>query len=181
MRLTVLSTLLLPALLASASVLSPAVPVTPRDAAPSPTRQHLAQTTAPSSAPAAVTAAPELVGSPKADLGPREIITNPVPAPAPSQYPTVTTAWIETVLPGGKITTWVQVVYTQTFAAVPDQLPSPASGNVGLGTLTGTVGAVRTGESRKYSGAGAGRGMGRGARWGAVVVAGVGLVVLGIL
>ncbi|KAK4938730.1 hypothetical protein LTR66_015068 [Elasticomyces elasticus] len=176
MRLTTLSTLLLPALLASASVLSPAVPVTPRDAAPSPTRQHLAQTTAPSSAPPAVTAAPELVGSPQADLGPREIITNPVPLPAPSQYPTVTTAWIETVLPGGKITTWVQVVYTQTFAAVPDQLPSPASGNVGLGTLTGTVGAVRTGESRKYNSGARGGGVA-----GCALMGLVGLVALGIL
>jgi hypothetical protein len=36
------------------------------------------------------------------------------------------------------------VVYTQTFPAIPDQWPSPAAGSIGLGTIVGTVGAVRS-------------------------------------
>jgi hypothetical protein len=36
------------------------------------------------------------------------------------------------------------VVYTQTFPAIPDQWPSPVAGSIGLGTIVGTVGAVRS-------------------------------------
>lgn len=47
------------------------------------------------------------------------------------------------------IYTFNGVVYTQTFAAVDSQGPAPQVGTIGLGTLTGTVGAVRapTGKS----------------------------------
>ena len=38
----------------------------------------------------------------------------------------------------------VQVVYTQLFSAVPDQGPSPVAGSIGMGTLTGSVGVVKT-------------------------------------
>lgn len=34
--------------------------------------------------------------------------------------------------------------YTQTFAAVPVQWPSPSAGTIGLGTIQGTVGVVKT-------------------------------------
>ncbi|MCJ1232636.1 hypothetical protein MMC14_000589 [Varicellaria rhodocarpa] len=38
----------------------------------------------------------------------------------------------------------VQVVYTQLFSAVPNQAPSPVAGSIGMGTLTGSVGVVKT-------------------------------------
>ncbi|KAF2238820.1 hypothetical protein EV356DRAFT_572880 [Viridothelium virens] len=65
----------------------------------------------------------------------------------------VTTEWIPSeVAPGS--TPYVQVVYTQTFASVPSQAPSAASGEVGLGTITGQVGALRTTTAEKDSGVG---------------------------
>ena len=39
------------------------------------------------------------------------------------------------MLPDG-VTTYVQVIYTQTFASVPSQGASAASGSIGLGTIT---------------------------------------------
>lgn len=33
-------------------------------------------------------------------------------------------------------------IYTQTFPKIPDQLPGPSSGSIGLGTIQGTVGGV---------------------------------------
>ena len=41
----------------------------------------------------------------------------------------------------------VQVTYTQTFAPTPDPWVGPQSGNIGLGTLTGKVGAVKTAQA----------------------------------
>ena len=38
----------------------------------------------------------------------------------------------------------VQVVYTQLFSAVPDQGPAPGVGSIGLGTIEGKVGVVKT-------------------------------------
>lgn len=35
----------------------------------------------------------------------------------------------------GATVAYAAFVYTQTFAAVPDQLPSPRSGSIGYGTL----------------------------------------------
>jgi len=37
-------------------------------------------------------------------------------------------------LPGGTSATYLEYIYTQTFAAVPDQWPSPGAGSIGLGT-----------------------------------------------
>ena len=48
----------------------------------------------------------------------------------------------------------VQVVFTQTFASVPSQLSGPQVGSVGMGTLTGTVGAVKTVTAKKGTAAG---------------------------
>ncbi len=42
----------------------------------------------------------------------------------------------------------VQTVFTQTFATVLDQMPTPSKGTIGLGTLTGSVGAVRTEQAK---------------------------------
>lgn len=58
-------------------------------------------------------------------------------APGASQVSPVTTVWIGTV----------QVVYSQAFSAVPSQFPSAQAGSIGLGTLTGVVGAVKTQEA----------------------------------
>ena len=51
----------------------------------------------------------------------------------------------------------VPVVYTQTFASVPSQGPAPAQGSVGLGSLTGAVGAVRTEQAKNSNEAVTGR------------------------
>ncbi|KPI38297.1 uncharacterized protein AB675_12044 [Cyphellophora attinorum] len=40
------------------------------------------------------------------------------------------------------------VPYTQTFAPVPDQWPSPSAGTVGMGTIQGEIGQVRTKSKR---------------------------------
>ena len=63
-----------------------------------------------------------------------------------------------------------QFVYTQTFAPTPDPWDPPQTGSVGLGTLTGTVGAVKTAAAERVHVRG--RGMG---------AVGVGVVVGGAL
>ncbi|MCJ1260003.1 hypothetical protein MMC24_007843, partial [Lignoscripta atroalba] len=94
----------------------PAAPVPPPAVAPQP---------APPAAPV-----PPVVGV-GGGLGPAA--AQP-PSISPGQISPVTTVWIGSV----------QVVFTQTFASVPSQGPSPAVGSIGMGTLTGTVGAVKT-------------------------------------
>lgn len=46
---------------------------------------------------------------------------------------------------------WPQVVYTQLFVAVPDQWPSAQAGTIGLGTIQGEIGVVKT-KSKRYAG-----------------------------
>lgn len=72
----------------------------------------------------------------------------------------MTTEWPATVLPNGQ-TTWLPVVFSQAFSSVPDQLPSAASGSVGMGTITGVTGAVKTGKAASGAAAcvNAGRGV----------------------
>ncbi|SLM38340.1 hypothetical protein LPUS_08503 [Lasallia pustulata] len=69
-----------------------------------------------------------------------------VNSPGASQLPAVT-SWVQwsSVKDSG---TWTPLsfVYTQLFSPVPEQGPSAASGNIGMGTLTGVVGAVKTDE-----------------------------------
>ena len=65
----------------------------------------------------------------------------PAPIPNPNQVSPVTTV----------VVNGVPKVYTQTFAGVPDQFPTAVAGTIGLGTLTGTVGAVRTGGAYYHS------------------------------
>ncbi|MCJ1339711.1 hypothetical protein MMC09_005001 [Bachmanniomyces sp. S44760] len=70
-------------------------------------------------------------------------------APAAAQPATDATgqaASVTTVVVNGK-----QVVYTQTFATAPDQWTTSGAGSVGLGTLTGSVGAVKTQNAGKKS------------------------------
>ena len=42
----------------------------------------------------------------------------------------------------------VEVVYTQLFSAVPSQGDAPASGEIGLGTIQGNIGVVKTARKR---------------------------------
>lgn len=109
----------------------------------------------------------------------REVVTAPAPAPAAlPQYPSITTQWVETKLPNGA-KTWVPVVYTQTFAPVPDQLPSPVAGAIGLGTHATKLGVATRAAEVVNGGAGLAR------RWewrGALAglgAAGAAVVVLG--
>ena len=77
----------------------------------------------------------------------------------PTQFPTITTDWRPTLLPNGA-TTWWADIYTQTFAKVPEQLPSPGVGQIGLGNLSRKngkraaeatpTGAVATGIAGRY-------------------------------
>ncbi|RMZ88694.1 hypothetical protein DV736_g4080, partial [Chaetothyriales sp. CBS 134916] len=70
-------------------------------------------------------------------------VVNGPAAAAPSQVSPVTTYNINSYTTGGQIVP-ATVVYTQTFADVPDQWPSPSAGTIGLGTITGQVGILRT-------------------------------------
>lgn len=45
---------------------------------------------------------------------------------------------------------WPSEVYTQLFVAVPDQWSSASAGTIGLGTIQGTVGVVKT-NSKRYA------------------------------
>ncbi|KAK5118910.1 hypothetical protein LTR62_000121 [Meristemomyces frigidus] len=83
-------------------------------------------------------AEPELVqAAAEQQLEPRQgaIVVNPAAgATAPVQYPSITTQWLESTILS--TTTWISVVYTQQFSAVPDQLPTALPGQIGYGTLT---------------------------------------------
>lgn len=68
---------------------------------------------------------------------------------ATSQAGFVTSQWLESTIAG--TTTWIDVVYTQSFASIPDQWSTAGSGSIGLGTITGTVGIVN--DQKKSSGA----------------------------
>lgn len=66
----------------------------------------------------------------------------PIAAPAATTVPTQLSP-ITTYSSNG-----VSGIYTQTFAAVPDQWPSPEAGTIGLGTISGQVGVVKTASKR---------------------------------
>ncbi|KAK5731066.1 hypothetical protein LTR15_001004 [Elasticomyces elasticus] len=102
----------------------------------------------------APTQAPELVDdAAQPHLEPRQgaAVANPVASLNPSQYPIATTQWLESTIAG--TTTYVSIAYTQTFAAVPDQLQTAGKGTIGLGTLTKhkrDVEAVETGTEQTF-------------------------------
>jgi hypothetical protein len=82
------------------------------------------------------------------DLLRREVVTG-VAAAAPTvatQVSPVTTLQVYQMVNG--VPQQVQVVYTQLFSAVPDQGDPPASGEIGLGTIQGQVGVVKTARKR---------------------------------
>lgn len=67
-------------------------------------------------------------------------------ATAIKQVSPVTTYYIQSVVSGSAAQ--VPVVYTQTFPTVWDPWPGPTAGEIGLGTIQGTVGVVRTNSKR---------------------------------
>ncbi|OAP57434.1 hypothetical protein AYL99_08172 [Fonsecaea erecta] len=60
-----------------------------------------------------------------------------------NQVSPITTYYVNSMIAPGDVTQ-VPVVYTQTFPPIPDQWPSAAAGTIGLGTIQGTVGQVRS-------------------------------------
>ena len=92
----------------------------------------------------------DLPTEPTANLELREVVQGATTTLDAEQYPTLTTNWVQTSLPGGGFT-YVPLVYTQTFPSVYESFPSPASGDIGLGTISGTVGVVKT-STPKWSG-----------------------------
>ena len=52
---------------------------------------------------------------------------------APTQAGAVTTYYMQKSI--GNTVTYAPFIYTQTFADVPDQWPSPIAGTIGLGDL----------------------------------------------
>ena len=83
------------------------------------------------------------------DLLRREVITGaaaPLPTD-PTQISPITTFQVNQIVNG--VAQQVEVVYTQLFSAVPDQGLAPASGSIGLGTIQGEIGVVRTGRKRE--------------------------------
>lgn len=120
----------------------------------------------PAAAPAAVNPAP-VAANPAAPAAGQPVTTAAVQANA------VTTVMENTIV--GGVSKQIPVVYTQKFAGSLTSVEAVQSGSVGMGTLTGSVGVV------KSSAAMAGRmgfGNGRMEGWGGmVVVVGAGVVV----
>ena len=82
------------------------------------------------------------------DLLRREIVTGAAAAQPtdPTQLSPITTVQLNQIVNG--VAQQVEVVYTQLFSPVPDQGLAPASGSIGLGTIQGEIGVVRTGRKR---------------------------------
>ena len=49
----------------------------------------------------------------------------------------------------GGVTQQVPFVFTQKFSSFPSQGPTPAKGEIGMGTLTGKIGVVNTAAAKK--------------------------------
>lgn len=62
----------------------------------------------------------------------------------PGQISPVTTYQVESYPPNGGAPVQIEVAYTQLFVDVPDQWPSPSAGSIGLGTIQGQVGVVKS-------------------------------------
>lgn len=74
----------------------------------------------------------------------------PTGPPVATPMPTTSTVYVDTVI--GGIRTQVPIVFTQTFAKIPSQGPTPEPGTIGLGTLT-KGGAAATGKVKRSNGA----------------------------
>jgi hypothetical protein len=90
----------------------------------------------------------DLEAGPDHDLLRREIVTGAA-APQPTdgtQISPLTTYQVYQQVNG--VAQQVEVVYTQLFSAVPDQGLAPGSGSIGLGTIQGQIGVVKTARKR---------------------------------
>jgi len=92
---------------------------------------------------------PELTPTAKLEL--RQEDVEAATTLAATQVNPVTTLWLPSNI--GTTVTWVEVIYTQTFASVIDQWTTSGSGSVGMGTLTGEAGALKTSEARSSAAA----------------------------
>ena len=143
MRLTTPSLLLLPNLALAISL----------DSSSHTTSTHLQETSLSSNdspaQPIHLSLQPSSTPSPSLEdlqhLDLREIVDAPAAAQATdaSQVSPVTTYQMY------EGATQVAIVYTQTFASVPDQWPGPSSGSIGLGTVQGTVGVTKTNNDKR--------------------------------
>ena len=111
---------------------------------------------APAAAPVAPQPAPAAPGAPAAGVGGAGAAA-PAAQPAPgAQANPVTTIQVETVV--GGVTKTVPEVYTQTFGAVASA-PPVLTGSIGLGTLTGKIGVLKTQDAKKNDGVAVGKGI----------------------
>ena len=62
----------------------------------------------------------------------------------PDQISPITTYEADSVPPGGGAAVKVPIVYTQTFAKVPDQWELPGVGSIGMGGIQGQIGVVKS-------------------------------------
>ena len=62
----------------------------------------------------------------------------------PDQISPVTTVEVDSYPPGGGAPVKIPVLYTQTFALVPEQWEAAGVGSIGMGTIVGQVGKVKT-------------------------------------
>jgi hypothetical protein len=78
----------------------------------------------------------------------RQAVSGPAAAAPtnPGQVSPITTIQENQIVNG--VAQQVEVVYTQLFSAVPDQGLAPAVGSIGLGTIQGQVGVVKTAGKR---------------------------------
>ncbi|PWW78234.1 hypothetical protein C7212DRAFT_352545 [Tuber magnatum] len=72
--------------------------------------------------------------------GPQGIQTTTTPTNAPVEP---TKVWVPSTLPNGHVTKVISI-YTQRFTSTWSELRTPSTGVIGLGTLTGSVGVVKT-------------------------------------
>ena len=81
---------------------------------------------------------------PDVHLDLRQVVTAPpaVQTANPIQVSPVTTVLVNAVVNG--VNQQIQEVYTQLFSLVPDQGFAPAAGEIGLGTIKGEIGVVKT-------------------------------------
>lgn len=63
--------------------------------------------------------------------------------PTTTRSPSPTIVWLTTTLPNGGVAT-IQSHYSQIFTSFYSEVASPSLGSVGLGSITGSVGQVRT-------------------------------------
>ena len=74
----------------------------------------------------------------------------PAPVPPVALVPAITQGVALVTGADGQIK-HVPTLFTQLFSSVPTQAPAPQVGSIGMGTLTGEVGAVRTEQAKSDS------------------------------